>query len=158
MEKKALRVGKFNIVDIIAVILVVLVVCYGAFRLLRQDDTPAVTVHITYRVRAEGVPAELYDNCQSYLNSTLMDKNGLLDGKIESVEKEPYLVLDSEGNWVEDPDHANLYFTCSANVSMESPMYTKVGEQEVRVGKEYILKSEYIELAKTYIVETRWDD
>ena len=34
MEQKAKRVGKFNIIDIIAVILIVAVVAFGAWKLL----------------------------------------------------------------------------------------------------------------------------
>ena len=37
-------------------------------------------------------------------------------------------------------------------------MLTKVGEQEVRVGKEHILKSEYVEFAETYIIDVQWEE
>ena len=38
MEQKAKRVGKFNIIDIIAVILIVAVVAFGAWKLLGSNS------------------------------------------------------------------------------------------------------------------------
>ena len=61
-QKKALRIGKLNIVDIVAIILVLLVAVYGAYRLLGQVDAPAATYPVTYVVRAEDVPKELYES------------------------------------------------------------------------------------------------
>lgn len=40
MEQKAKRVGKFNIIDIIAVILIVAVVAFGAWKLLGSTAAP----------------------------------------------------------------------------------------------------------------------
>ena len=41
MEQKAKRVGKFNIIDIIAVILIVAVVAFGAWKLLGSSGGTA---------------------------------------------------------------------------------------------------------------------
>ena len=38
MEQKAKRVGKFNVIDIIAVILILAVVAFGAWKLLGSRD------------------------------------------------------------------------------------------------------------------------
>ena len=68
MEQKAKRVGKFNVIDIIAVILIVAVVAFGAWKLLGSGDGGEAgesnMVKVTYVVRAEGVPVELYENCR----------------------------------------------------------------------------------------------
>lgn len=156
-EQKPIRIGKFNIVDVIAVVLLLLVACYGAYRLLnRGDGMPAETISITYVVRVEEAAAEMYDACQAHLPSTLMAKGTLLDGKIESVEKTPFLVLGPDGEWYEDPDHVNLYFTCTATVPQEEVMTTKVGEQEVRIGKtDYIMKSETVEFQNGTVIDVR---
>lgn len=64
MEQKAKRVGKFNIIDIIAVILIVAVVAFGAWKLLGSSGGTAAEdggmVKVTYVVKCEGVPTELY--------------------------------------------------------------------------------------------------
>lgn len=158
-EKKAIRFGKFNIVDIIAVVLLLAAAAYVAVRLTGKDEAPVTTIPITYVVRVEGVPAETYEAAQEHLPCTLMAKGALLNGQIESVEKEPFLVLSPDGEWIEDPDHATLYFTCSANVVRDHALTNKVGEQEVRIGKpDYILKSEYIEFQNTIIVDVEWPE
>lgn len=162
MEQKAKRIGKFNVVDIIAVVLILAVLAFVGYKLLGPDDAAPPTqekVKVTYTVRVERVADELYENCLPYLPSKLMASGKLVGGQIESVEKEPCLVLAENGTWAEDPDHVNLLFTCTTEVSADAVMTTKVGEQEVRVGKtSHILKSEYIEFGGCTIVDVKWGE
>ena len=46
-EKKAFRIGKLNIVDLVAIVLIVAVVAFGAYKLLRQDGAPPATIAAT---------------------------------------------------------------------------------------------------------------
>ena len=156
-QKKAFRIGKFNIVDIIAVILLVAVAAYGAARLLNRGGTIEVpTTQITYVVRVQNVAKEMYENAKANLPSPLMASGARLNGRIESVEMTPFLVLGPDGQWYEDPDHVNLYFTCTATVPKEEVMTTKVGEQEVRIGKtDYIMKSETVEFQNGTIIDVQ---
>lgn len=161
MEHKAKRIGKFNVIDILAVILIVAAIVLVAWKFLDRDaDTPVdlPTTVVTYTVRAEGVAKELYESCKEYLPSPLMASGVLVGGQIESVEMKPYYVLSGDGQWVEDPDHVNLYFTATTEVIVNDVMMTKVGDQEIRVGKSHILKSEYIEMMDTVIVDVRWGE
>ena len=84
MEQKAKRVGKFNIIDIIAVILIVAVVAFGAWKLLGSSGGTAAEdggmVKVTYVVKCEGVPTELYETCQAHLPSPLMASGALVGG------------------------------------------------------------------------------
>lgn len=158
-QKKALRIGKLNIVDLTAIVLLALVVLYGAYRLMNRGESVIHTYPVTYVVRAEGVPTELYDTCAAHVPTTLMAKGALLDGQIVAVDKTPFLVLGPDGQWAEDPDHVNLYLTCKANVPDEGVVTTKIGEQEVRLGKrDYILKSEYIEFQNATVVDVTWGE
>ena len=163
MEQKAKRVGKFNIIDIIAVILILAVLAFGAWKLLGSsgggEAGESSMVKVTYVIRAEGVSREVYENCQEHLPSPLMASGALVGGQIESVEMEPYYVLSSSGEWVEDPDHVTLYFTATTETPAGEVMTTKVGDQEVRIGKtDYILKSEYIEIQGGTVVEVTWEE
>ena len=116
-------------------------------------------VKVTYVVKCEGVPAELYETCKAHLPSDLMASGALVGGQIESVEKEPYYVLGPDGQWVEDTEHVTLYFTATTETPAGEVMTTKVGDQEVRIGKtDYILKSEYIELSGGTIVDVTWEE
>ena len=157
-EKKAFRIGKFNIVDLIVVVLILAVAIFGAARLLNRGGSIEVpTVDITYVVRVQNVATELYENSKENLPSPLMASGARLSGQIESVEMTPYLVLGPDGEWYEDPDHVNLYFTCTATVPREDVMTTKVGEQEIRIGKtDYIMKSETVEFQNGTVVDVHW--
>ena len=159
MEEKAKRLGKFNIVDLVAVVVIVAVVAFAGYKLLGDrggSGTEQKMIPVTYTVLAEGVPLETYENCLEHLPSKLMASGALVGGQIESVEKAPYYVLGADGQWVEDPYHVNLYFTATTSVTDEAVLRTKVGEQEVRIGKTHILKSEFIEFAGTTIVDVQW--
>ena len=157
-EKKAFRIGKFNIVDIIFAVLILAVAVFAAMRLLNRGGSIEVpTMDITYVVRVQNVATELYENSRENLPSPLMASGARLNGRIESVEMTPYLVLGPDGEWYEDPDHVNLYFTCTATVPKEEVMTTKVGEQEVRIGKtDYIMKSETVEFQNGTVVDVQW--
>ena len=88
-----------------------------------------------------------------------MASGALVGGQIESVEQVPYYILSPNGEWVEDPEHVTLYFTTTTETPTGAVMTTKVGDQEVRIGKtDYILKSEYIEIKGGTIVDVQWDE
>ena len=158
MEQKAKR--KFNIVDVIIVVLILAVVGFAAYKLLgARGSGPRAMTKVTYTVRAEGVPKELYENSKAHLPSPLMASGALVGGEIVAVEQEPYYVLDAGGNWVEDPNHVTLLFTAETETPTAEVMTTKVGEQEVRIGKtDYILKSESIEFSNCTIVDVKWGE
>lgn len=161
MEEKAKRIGKFNIVDIIAVLLILAVLAFAGIKLAHRgggEMVEAAMTKVTYVVRAEGVPVELYENCLEHLPSPLMASGALVGGQIESVEMEPYYVLGPDGQWIEDPEHVTLLFTATTETPAGEVMTTKVGDQEVRIGKtDYILKSEYIEFSGGTIVDVQWE-
>ena len=156
-QKKAFRIGKLNIIDIIAVALILAVALYAAARILNRGGTIEVpTMESTYVVRVQNVATELYETSKANLPSPLMASGARLNGRIESVEMTPYLVLGPDGEWYEDPDHVNLYFTCTATVPQEEVMTTKVGEQEVRIGKtDYIMKSETVEFQNGTVIDVQ---
>ena len=163
MEQKAKRIGKFNIIDLIAVILILAVLAFAGWKLLGRGGAADMgeenMVKVTYVVKCEGVPAELYETCQAHLPSPLMASGALVGGQIESVEKEPYYVLGPDGEWIEDPDHVTLLFTATTETAAGEVMTTKVGDQEVRIGKtDYNLKSEYIEFSDGTITTVTWEN
>ena len=52
-----------------------------------------------------------------------------------------------------------LYFTATTQTAAGEVMTTKVGDQEVRIGKtDYILKSEYIEFSDGTITNVTWEN
>ncbi len=161
MEQKAKRIGKFNVIDIIAVVVILAALIFVGYKLVNRGSGDAAQqekIQVTYRVKKEGLPAEMYENSKQHLPSRLMASGAYLNGEIVDVEAEPYYVLGPDGQWVEDEAHTNLIFTVVTEVAKGGIQLTKVGEQEVRVGKEHILKSEHVELAETYIIDVQWGE
>ncbi|MBE6963409.1 MAG: DUF4330 domain-containing protein [Ruminococcaceae bacterium] len=165
MEKKACRVGKFNVVDIIAVILILLVVALAGWKLLgdkgqsaEEESEEAEMMELTYVVLAEKVSVDVYESLQAYIPGQLSAGGKMVEGHVTEMEKKPYLVLGADGQWVEDPDHVNLYFTIVTETEVEEVQSNKVGTQEVRIGKPHILKTEQIEFSNTVIVDAKWGE
>lgn len=156
MEQKAKR--KFNVIDIIVVVLLIAAVAFVGYKFSHRGSGGTNTVHINYTVRCENVPKEVYENAKKHLPSQLMASGNLFDGYIKTVKETPYYALSGNGQWVEDPSHVTLVFDVECNVPYGgTAMTTKVGDQEVRVGKsDYILKSEYIELDNCVITSVTW--
>ena len=147
----------------IAIVLIVAVLALAAWKFLGKNgdsiDAELAQTKVTYQVKVEGVAPELYDNCLKHLPSPLMASGALVGGQIEAVEKLDYQVLDANGNWVTDPDHVTLIFTVTTTTPTAEVMTTKVGDQEVRIGKtDYILKSEYIEFSGGTITDVNWEN
>lgn len=164
MEQKAKKIGKLNVIDLIAIVLIVAVLALAAWKFLGGNgdsiNAEQAQTKVTYQVKVEGVAPELYDNCLKHLPSPLMASGALVGGQIESVEKMDYQVMDANGNWVTDPEHVTLLFTVTTTTTPTADvMTTKVGDQEVRIGKtDYILKSEYIEFSGGTITDVSWGD
>ena len=161
MEQKAKRIGKLNIIDLLAILLIAAVLVLAAWKFIGRNgdsiDYERPQTKVTYQVKVEGVAPELYENCLEHLPSPLMASGTLVGGQIEAVEKQDYQVLDANGNWV--PDHVTLIFTVTTTTPTAEVMTTKVGDQEVRIGKtDYILKSEYIEFSDGTITNVTWEN
>jgi len=149
----------FNIIDVIAVLLILAVALFAGYRhFLGSEAGSSETVQITYWVKAEGVDASLYESVSSHLPCRMMASGAVLPGTIESVEQYPYLVLSGSGEWVEDPDHTNLVFKVTATVEKQGLMLTKIGDQEIRIGKPHLLKGEWLEFYNTVVVDVDWGD
>jgi len=158
MEQKK---WKFNVIDALAVFFIILGVCLVGWKLMNRGGSSGQVemMKVTYEVTVEGVRSELYERCQAHLPSLLMASGELVGGQIESVRKQPYYELSGDGEWVEDPEHCTLIFTATTETPKTAVMTTKVGEQEVRIGKrDYILKSEYIEFAGGIITDVKWGE
>lgn len=156
------RKKRFNVIDVIAVVVILAAVALVGVKLAgrgAESTAEQKMLHVTYVAKAEGVDRALYENCQKHLPSQLMASGKLLNGEIQSVRQETYYALDESGNWVADPYHVNLYFTAVIEVPDIAVQTTKVGEQEVRIGKtDYVLKSEYIEFSNVTIVDVQWGE
>ena len=159
MKEKAAKLGKFNVVDIAAVVLIAVAMVFVVWKVVLSDrGGEDRDVTMTYRVLTEGVSSDLYESVQKHIPSQLMASGKLLDGEIVSVEQGPYYVLGSDGEWSPDPQHVNLYFTVRHHTTAGDVLLSKVDEQEIRIGrKDYTLKTEYIEFHNAILLDIDWE-
>jgi len=146
---------KFNIIDIIAVVLILAVVVFLASKLMGKETGSAEIVDIRYTVLCENQSAEIYDAVQKYIPTPLMASGTLYDAKVVSVEASPVLVC-SNGEWVEDPAHVDLIFVVEGTTEKTPVLTPKVGAQEIRIGNEIILKTEYMEFDPAFVIDVEY--
>jgi len=146
---------KFNIIDIIAVVLILAVVAFVGVKLLGNNDNGVEIVDIRYTVLCENQSTEVYESVQKYIPTALMASGTLYDAKVVSVEAKPVLVC-SNGEWVEDPAHVDLFFLVEGTTEKTPVLTPKVGAQEIRIGNEIILKTEYMEFDPSFVVDVEY--
>ncbi len=146
---------KFNVIDVIAVVLVLAVVAFLGVKLLGGNDSSVEMVDIRYRVLCEDQSAEIYETVQKYIPSALMASGTLYDAKVVSVEASPVLVC-SNGEWVEDSNHVDLIFVVEGTTEKAPVLIPNVGAQEIRIGNEIILKTEYMEFDPAVVVDVEY--
>ncbi len=154
MEKKR----RFNIIDVIVLVLVVAVVAFLGWKVMgRVQSQGAATIPLKYQVMYEGVSNDLYDAAAEHVPSQIMASGVLYDSHVMAVEKKDYFVYEN-GEWVLDPYHCTLVFTVEGYVANTTVLTTEVGSQEVRVGKEHVLKTQYLEFDKGIITFVEWGE
>ena len=136
---------KFNVIDVIVLVLIVAVAVLLIMKFTGSETYGAQYGTIRYTVIVEDQPIEVYEGVQQYVPGALMASGARYDDQqIVAVSAEPVMVC-SNGEWVEDPSHVNLIFTVEGTVEITPVMTTTVATQEIRVGREMILKTEYLE-------------
>ncbi len=152
MEKKR----RFNIIDLIVLVLIVVVVVFLGYKIMgKVQSQGSETITLKYQVMYEGVSNDLYDAAAEHVPSQIMASGVLYDSHVTAVEKKDYFVYEN-GEWVLDPYHCTLVFTVEGNVANTTVLTTEVGSQEVRVGKEHVLKTQYLEFDKGIITFVEW--
>ena len=169
-EKKGKLFGKINIVDLIVIIVIVIAVIFVGMKFLGNNGgTGGIgssgKTHVEYTVLVEGVRPEVYENIKALVDAgdaTLMASGELLDGKVTAVTSAPhaeYVSVNSatgELNLLVGEDLLDLTFTIECNVA--NPITTEIGTQEVRIGKNHIVKTDKFELSTGVILDCRWGE
>ncbi len=141
LDEKGRVFGLINIVDLL-ILLVVLLVAAGAAYKFTAGSAPGRTVTVEFQVMIPHVRPEL---AQAIKVGDRMVKGGsFTDVTVKEVQVKPgYSVnVDARGQRVEslDPYLKDVYVTNAGTTVLSSAAIT-VGGQEVRVGREYYVKS-----------------
>lgn len=156
IDKKGKIFGKLNIIDLIAVILIVAVLALIGYKLMSNQDggLSGEGKPVVYTVKVKGVEADVYEFIQSQLPSQLMAANEMLDAYITDVQATPvendtYQMVWNTSQSQEvltkvDAGTYDLVFTIEGTV--KDDLASELGTQEIRVGKTHIVKTTTFEL------------
>lgn len=156
---------KFNLVDAIVVLLVVVVIVAIGWKAIsagianqkessaEEQQAYATSPHLVFDVVCANVPQEVAEACAQQMELSMADRqimNGgnLVEGYITDCWYEPH----------EDDGFYTLYFTLEAALVEKEGIYS-VGTQEIRIGKGYIVKTYQIETSGyVYSMEVTGND
>lgn len=158
INEKGKLFGIINAVDLLILLAVILVVGGIGWRIfgpkLAEAAAPMTKATITMRVR--GAHPRQLTEILKHVPSKLVSGNSYIDGaNLVKIDSEPYVVQNptATGEIVEaaDPTRIDIIFTIEAKVPASGAV-TKIGTQEVRAGRDFTVKTRYIE--QIAIIET----
>jgi len=156
INEKGKLFGIINVVDFIAVLVVIIVAGGVLWKVLDVDVTDIISSQmksITYTVRIPAATESYFDQLESFgfPQQLVSGSDYVANAYIVSAVTEPYKVygVNSSGKSVvsNDPTRIDIIVTIEAEVR-EGPCIT-IGSQEVRVGKTHIVKSDSFEMSGT---------
>ena len=161
IDEKGKLGGKINIIDLI-VILVILAAVFVAVVLGHKGEVvSAQPEHIVYTVEVQGVDEDVFRTIQTQLPAQLLASDELVDGYVIAV----------EGVKVEEDDVARIeaaksnYYVglhpglagtydilVTIEVNLTDTLTSKIGTQEIRVGRSHVIKTNSFELDNGIII------
>ncbi len=156
IDKKGKLFGKLNIIDLIAIILIVAVLALIGYKLLDNGSGSlgGEGKPVVYTVEVKGVDADVYEFIKGELPSQLMAANEMLDAYVTDVQATPVEGGSFQMTWNSnlsqnlltqvDAGTYDLVFTIEGTV--KDDLASELGTQEIRVGKSHIVKTATFEL------------
>lgn len=165
IDEKGKLFGKLNIIDLIAIILIVAVVALLGYKLTASSGGFTENgQQVRFTVKVEGVDAQVYENIQDLIPGQLMTGSQMLNGQIVAVEgtqvEEDSVHYKKDGgsnqltSYRSDAGTYDLVFTVEA--TLENVANNALGTQEVRVGRSYTIKTNRFELANGLILSCEY--
>ena len=164
--------GKINIIDLLVLIIAIVIVAAVALKMSGRLG-PAVVEQpsdITYTVRVKGVEKEVYDEVLSFIDRAqnelglpgdqLMSNGALLSAYITEATAVPHeakaLISSMDGDVIIPVMEDTLDVTFTVQGTVANNIKTELGSQEVRVGKQHIVKTTHFELNNGVILSCVW--
>lgn len=162
--------GKINIIDLLVVLIALFAVVMVALKMTGHLGglSEKAGTDVVYTVKMELVEPEVYDQVLAFVNNAkergnegdqLMANGVLLNGYVTDVTAVPHQEITINGfnggfSVISGRDTLDLTFTITAygvdNIT------TKIGTQEVRVGKRHIVKTTHFEFDAGTIITCEW--
>ena len=152
INEKGKLFGLINLVDLGCILIVILLAAGLGWQLLGDQVQTAVapTTTMTTTMRVRGVYPYALDDFENYdfVGEKLVMGTGFVDAVITDVAIEPYHTQNPAADGTvlpyEDPERVDIVFTVESQVPSGSAVY-KIGTQEVRMGRAFILKTDIYE-------------
>lgn len=148
INEKGKLFGLINIVDLLALLAAAAVVCGVAWKLLAPQVAEVVspTVTLTAKMRCRGATPFLMEQLleSEQVGKQLVSGNSYVDATITDMWVEDFViqVQCADGRIVNstDPVKKDIIFMVETRVNKDTPS-PKIGTQEVRMGRTFILKT-----------------
>lgn len=150
--------GKFNIVDIVIVLLVIVMIAVVAVKVFGSKATDIVSAKTTLYTEIDviGATPRMIDEVErqkdTLIGARLVSGNEYLSATVEDVWMEDYYVdvQCADGTIVnsKSPDKKDIIFLVKTEVAEGTPS-PKIGSQEVRAGRTFIIKTQTFETSGT---------
>ena len=163
MDEKRKR--KLNIVDVVVIVLILAAAVFFAWKLMqdkKDGDAPGQPGIVRFVVEIDGLQKEVYEQAAAMLPAQMAASGKMVDGWILETWSEPVTVerilakspvnasREQELLPVEGTEYVNAYFVCENSIDL-SDRLNLTGNQEIRLGRSYFLKTVDLELNGTII-------
>lgn len=151
INEKGKLFGIINLVDLLTILLILLVVVGVIWKLLgdKIQETASPTVTMTSVMRVRGAMPSLADALDAS-DKRIVSGNSYTGAEIVDVNIEPYMVQvqKADGGIVtsQDPYKIDIVVTVESTVN-KGTLSPKIGSQEVRAGRTFILKTQTFEVS-----------
>ncbi len=151
MEKQK---HKFNAVDVVIILIVVALIAFAVYQFLSpNEDVVETNGTLTLEVLVSPQPQEMYEDIMKNVPAQLVASNELVDGRVVSAVFEEVEVTSMENapvTYETDRVYGTILFTIELQADLND-LSTGVGNQEIRTGRSYIVKTQYYEITGTIL-------
>ncbi len=155
IDEKGRIGGKINIIDLLVILVILAALIAVAVVMGRGSAGGGEAEHIVYTVEVQGVDEDVYEAIQTKLPSQLLASDALQEAYVTKVEgtlveeNDPVRIDEAKDkNYIGlRPGEAGTYdllFTIEA--TLYDTLSSKIGSQEIRVGRSHIVKTTTFEL------------
>lgn len=157
LDEKGRLGGKLNIIDLIAILVVLAAVAAVVILGGRGQEAESVGTpqHVVFTVKVQGVDADVFESVREQVPCQLMAEDVLQDAYVTKVEGT--LVKEDDETRIEEAAHtyyvgltpgaAGTYdVVCTIEGNVSDSVVGKIGPQEIRIGRAHIVKTSTYEL------------
>lgn len=152
INEKGKLFGLINIVDLLVLVFILLVVGGVSWKIFGNQiqDVTATTKEITYTVRIRATFPRYYDSLTSrqFPQQLAVGNELIKDAYLIKAESVPYVTqaITADGKIVDATDGTKIDILCTIEAKVSDTDVIKVGTQEIRVGKDHIVKTKYFDM------------